>query len=264
MIMGYQTILLRKEDNVATIILNRPEKLNAVIPQMVEELIEATLSVGRDDAIKVVILTGAGRAFSAGGDTSAHLTFQSEDPKQLMEYFRELGEVILNLRSTAKPTLAVVNGPAIGAGFSLALGCDIVLASEGANFSVGFIRMALHPEGGITYILPRVLGTARACELIFTGKTIDAKEAERIGLVNQVVPREQLEIRAKDLANTLARAPAMALGLSKISLYQALDINLASAIEREARAQTICMSGDDVKEAVNAFLEKRPPNFSRG
>jgi 2-(1,2-epoxy-1,2-dihydrophenyl)acetyl-CoA isomerase len=261
--MGYQTILLRKEDNIATIILNRPEKLNAVIPQMVEELIEATLSVGRDDAIKVIILTGAGRAFSAGGDTSAHLAFQSEDPRQLMEHFRQLGEVIVNLRGIAKPTLAAVNGPAIGAGFSLALGCDIILASEGAKFSVGFVRMALHPEGGVTYILPRILGTARACELIFTGKTIDAKEAERIGLVNQVVPHEQLEIRVKELANTLARGPAMALGLSKISLYQALDISLASAVGREARAQTICMCSEDVKEAVSAFLEKRSPNFSR-
>lgn len=261
--MGYDTILIRKDDNIATIVLNRPEKLNAVIPQMVEELIEATLFVGRDDSVKVIILTGAGRAFSAGGDASAHLAFQSEDPRQLMEHFRQLGEVIVNLRNTAKPTLAVVNGPAVGAGFSLALGCDIILASERAKFSVGFIRMALHPEGGVTYLLPRILGITRSCELIFMGKTIDAKEAERIGLVNQVVPHEELEVRAKELANSLARGPAMALGLSKISLYQALDMSLHSAIEREARAQTICMSGEDVKEAVNAFLEKRPPNFSR-
>jgi 2-(1,2-epoxy-1,2-dihydrophenyl)acetyl-CoA isomerase len=261
--MDYQTIVLKREDNIVTIILNRPEKLNAVIPQMVEELIEATLFAGQDDAVKVIILTGAGRAFSAGGDASAHLAFQSEDPRQLMEHFRQLGEVIVNLRNTAKPTLAVVNGPAIGAGFSLALGCDIILASEEAKFSVGFIRMALHPEGGVTYLLPRILGTAKACELIFTGKIIDAKEAERMGLVNQVVPHEQLEVSAKELANSLAKAPAMALGLSKISLYQALELSLPSAVEREARAQTICMSGEDVKEAVNAFLEKRAPNFSR-
>jgi len=261
--MDYQTIIVKREDNIVTIILNRPEKLNAVIPQMVEELIEATLFVGRDDAVKVIILTGAGRAFSAGGDTSAHLAFQSEDPRQLMEHFRQLGDLIVNLRNTAKPTLAVVNGPAVGAGFSLALGCDIILASEGAKFSVGFIRMALHPEGGVTYLLPRILGIARSCELIFTGKTIDAKEAERIGLVNQVVPHEELEVRAKELANSLARGPAMALGLSKISLYQALDMSLHSAIEREARAQTICMCGEDLREAVSAFLEKRPPNFSR-
>ena len=262
--MGYDTILIRKDDNIATIVLNRPEKLNAIIPHMVEELIEAILSVGRDDAVRVIVVTGAGRAFSAGGDTSAHLAFQSEDPRQLMEHFRQLGDLIVNLRKVAKPTLAVVNGPAVGAGFSLALGCDIILASEGAKFSVGFIRMALHPEGGVTYLLPRILGIARACELIFTGKTIDAKEAERIGLVNQVVPHEELEVSAKELANSLARAPAMALGLSKISLYQALDMSLSSAVEREARAQTICMSGEDVKEAVSAFLEKRRPNFSRG
>jgi len=261
--MEYDTIVLRKEDNIATIVLNRPEKLNAVIPHMVEELLEAIRSVARDDAVRVVVITGAGRAFSAGGDTSAHLAFQSEDPGQLMEHFRQLGDLIVNLRNVAKPILAVVNGPAVGAGFSLALGCDIILASEGAKFSVGFIRMALHPEGGVSYLLPRILGIARACELIFTGKIIDAKEAERIGLVNQVVPHEELEVRAKELANTLARGPAMALGLSKTSLYQALNMTLSSAVEREARAQTICMSSEDVKEAVNAFLEKRSPNFSK-
>lgn len=259
--MGYQNIILKREDNIATIILNRPEKLNAVIPQMVEELIEATGSVGRDDTIKVIILTGAGRAFCAGGDTSSFSMFQTEDSTRLMKHFAQLGEVILNLRNTAKPTLAAVNGPAIGAGFSLALGCDIILASEGAKFSVAFVRMALHPEGGVTYILPRLVGTARACELIFTGKIIDAKEAERIGLVNQVVPQEQLEDRVKELAKSLAKAPPLALGLSKISLYQGIDISLTSAIEREARAQTICMSTKDVREAANAFLEKRPPTF---
>lgn len=259
--MGYQTIILKKEDDIATIILNRPEKLNAVIPQMVEELMEATESVGRDDAIKVITLTGAGRAFCAGGDASAHLAFQREDSTQLMEHFTQLGKVILNLRDAAKPTLAVVNGPAIGAGFSLALGCDMILASEGAKFSVAFIRVALHPEGGITYILPRLVGITKACELIFTGKTIDAKEAERIGLVNQVVPQEQLEDKARELANSLAKAPPLAIGLSKISLYQGLDISLTSAIEIEARAQTICMTTKDVKEAATAFLEKRPPTF---
>jgi 2-(1,2-epoxy-1,2-dihydrophenyl)acetyl-CoA isomerase len=259
--MAYETILLRAENHIATITLNRPEKLNAVIPQMVEELIDATSVVARNDTVKVVVLSGAGRAFSAGGDTSAHTQFQSEDPKRLMSYFQQLGQVVLNLRNTAKPTLAVVNGPAVGAGFSLALGCDMILASQAAKFSVGFIRMALHPEGGITYILPRLVGIGRACELIFTGKMIDATEAQKIGLVNEVVAPDQLEQRAKDLAKTLAEGPSMSLALSKISLYEALDLRLASAIEREARAQTLCMLNPDLKEAVNAFKEKRPPKF---
>lgn len=261
--MEYQNIILKKEGGIATIILNRPERLNAVIPQMLKELIEAARYVGGDDAIKVVTLTGAGRAFCAGGDiSSSHSMFQTEPPEQLMEHLGLLGEVILNLRKTAKTIIAMVNGPAIGAGFSLALACDMIFASEKAIFRIGFIGNALHPEGGVTYILPRLVGIAKAYELIFTDKTIDAKEAERIGLVNQVVPQEQLEDRVKELANRLTKAPPLALGLSKISLYQGLDLSLTSAIEREVIAQTICMSSKDAKEAVNAFLEKRPPTFS--
>lgn len=259
--MEYQTIILKKEDGIATIVLNRPEKLNSIVPQMVEELTEVTGYLGEDDGTKVITLKGAGRAFCAGADISSLSTFQTEDPTQLIEKFIRLGKVIINLRKAEKPTLAIVNGPAVGAGFSLALACDMILASEEAKFSVGFIRMALHPEGGVTYILPRLVGIAKACELIFTGKTIDAKEAERIGLVNQVVPQEQLEDRVKELANSLAKSPPIALGLAKISLYQGLDINLASALGREVIAQTICMSTKDAKEAATAFLEKRPPTF---
>lgn len=260
--MEYQTIILKKEGPITTIILNRPEKLNALIPQMVEELIEATKYLKEDNTTKVIVLTGAGRAFCVGADISSLGVFQKEDPTQVMEHIKRLGEVILNLKSAAKPTLAIINGPAIGAGFSLALGCDILFASEDATFSVAFIRMALHPEGGVTYILPRLVGSAKACELIFTGKRIDAQEAERIGLVNQVVSREQLEGKAKELADSLAKSPSIALGLSKISLYQGWDISLVSAIEREARGQTVCMSTKDAEEAANAFLEKRAPVFA--
>ena len=168
---------------------------------------------------------------------------------------------MLELKRIPKPVIAMVNGPVVGAGCGFFLSSDIVIASEDATFGFGFVRLGFHPEVGITYTLPRLIGMPKACELLFCGKTIDAKEAERIGLINQVVSRDKLVSVTRELALSLARGPSIAIGLMKISLHQTMDDGLRSALEAEARANAICDITEDKKEAIKAFLEKRAPIF---
>jgi 2-(1,2-epoxy-1,2-dihydrophenyl)acetyl-CoA isomerase len=160
-----------------------------------------------------------------------------------------------------KPAIAMVNGVAVGAGFSFALACDIIMASDRARFGHVYLNIGVQSDCGATYFLPRLIGVARACELIFTGNIIDAAEAERIGLVNRVVPAEELETGTMELALSLTKGPALAMGLAKKSIYQGLTMDLASAIEFETRAHVITMISDDMTEGITAFKEKRTPKF---
>ena len=258
--MDYETIILKKEEGVATVILNRPERRNAITPTMSAELVKVTEEVGGDDAIKVVVITGAGPAFCAGGDLESML---GTKPLEVGGSLRKGGaRVVLNLRKMLKPVIASVNGAAVGAGCNLALACDIIIASENARFGEVFAAVGAHPDWGGTYFLPRLVGVAKACELFFTGKILDAKEAERIGMVNEVVPADLLESRTREFALSLARGPSIAIGLTKNSIYQGLEADLAAALENEAKAQTICFLTEDAKEGMKSFLEKRPPTFT--
>lgn len=259
--MNYETIILKKEDGIATITLNRPQKRNAVNPKMLEELIDATYRVGCDPTIKVAVLTGAGKAFMAGGDLNELIPSVANGPFELRNSFQKGGQIVLNLRNMTKPVIAAVNGPAFGGGCSVALSCDIILASEHAKFNASFVNVGIHPDSGLIYFLPRLIGIAKACEMIFTGETIDAKEAERIGLVNRVVPARLLYPMTNELAKRLARGPSVAIGLAKVSLYQGLTMDLISVLEAEARAQSMCFLTEDFKEGINAFREKRKPRF---
>lgn len=260
--MVYENIILKSEEGIATIMLNRPDKRNAVNLKMLEELVDVTSDVGSDPTVKVVIVTGAGKAFMAGGDIDELISSTiGTDPLEMRNSVQRAGQIALNLRGMAKPVIAAVNGPAVGGGCSLALTCDIIVASEQARFSVPFVNIGLHPDGGLIYFLPRLVGIAKACEMVFTGKVIDAQEAERIGLVNRVVPAELLESTTKELALSLARGPSVAIGLAKMSLHRGLSMDLASALEVEATAQIICSSTEDVKEGIRAFREKRKPMF---
>ncbi len=258
--MRYDTIMLKKEDKIATIIFNRPEKMNAVTPQMIEEILKVIAELSGDEGIKVVILTGAGRGFCAGSDLE-HPVFTMQDPELIKRAVEDFGRLSLGLRSMPKPVIASVNGPAVGAGCNFALACDIIIASEGARFGQAFVNIGLHPDSGGSYFLPRLVGIAKACELIFTGKIIDAREAEKIGLVNQVVPASLLEAKTRELALQLAQGPTLALGLAKTSLYQGLEMNLYQVLEMEAKAQTLCILSGDVIEGIKAFREKRKPDF---
>ena len=169
--------------------------------------------------------------------------------------------MVMAFQQIEKPVIAAVNGVAVGAGCSIAMACDMRIAAQNARFGLVFVKRGLHPDMGGSFFLPRIVGTARACEMIFTGKIIDADEADRIGLVNRVVPSDKVMEEARLLAEQIAGGPSVAMGMSKISIYQALDSDLNAALDYEAFAQSICSQTEDAKEGVLSFLEKRDPVF---
>ncbi len=259
--MGYETLVLDQENGIATVTLNRPQKMNALNEQLVSELVQVTEEISQDDAVKAVILTGAGRAFCAGGDVSGLPLFYMTDADEIRAFLKKLNRIPLNLRNMAKPVIAAVNGAAVGAGCSLVMACDIIIASETAIFGQAFVNVGYHPDSGSSYFLPRLVGVAKACELILTGKTIDAGEAERIGLVNQVVPSEALMATAKELALKIATGPTVAIGLAKRCIYEGLQMSLEQALDYELEGATSSILTEDETEGVNAFKEKRKPVF---
>ncbi len=258
--MSFETILFRKDGPLATIAFNRPQRKNAVGPQTVEELLKALADVAADSSIKVLVLTGSGGVFCSGGDLQSEM-FQPKPPIAYKAMTARYGEVTFAIRSLPKPVIAAVDGAAVGIGFHYALACDIIIASDKARFSEGFAGIGLHPDGGGTYLLPRLVGVAKALELIFTNRMIDAQEAERIGIINRVVPGDNLEAAVKEMAQSIASGPSVAFGLAKISVYQAQSLDLASALEAEARAQAICLHTEDHREGVQALFEERKPEF---
>lgn len=258
--MNYETIELEKEGGVATITLNRPDKLNAMCPDLMIDLSNVIEDIQHDEAVRAVVLTGAGRAFCAGGDVKDLLS-QATDPVEMMDRSMEGAKLVAAMRNIPKPMIAAVNGPAVGAGCNLALACDIIIAAENASFSMAFISLGLHPDTGGIYFLTRLVGVARACELVFTGKAIGAQEAERIGLINQVVPAEQLESTVSELAGRLAKGPSKAIAMAKATIYQGLTMDMNSVLEAEVRAMSLSIATEDAKEGISAFLERRKPIF---
>ena len=259
-LMEYTSIVLKRDAGVATIVLNRPEIMNGVDQTMCDELLAAIDEVARDHEVKAMILTGSGRAFCAGGDLGSSI-YTIKDPKELGDIILKFGQVPINMRNLPKPVIAMVNGAAVGAGLGFALACDIIIASDKARFGHVYVNLGVQSDCGATYFLPRLIGVSKACALIFTGDIIDAAEAERIGLVNQVVPAEELETRTMELASKLAKKPTLAMGMAKKSIYQGLTMDLASAVEFEARAHVMTMISDDMTEGIAAFKEKRAPKF---
>ena len=256
----YNMITLERQNGIGAVTLNRPEKMNAICPELVLDLLNVIEELRKDDTIRVILLTGAGPAFCAGGDVSSLLS-STDNPVELMESSRQGARIISGMRTMLKPWIAAVNGPAIGAGCNLALGCDMIIAGENASFSQAFVNLGLHPDTGGIYLTTRLVGTAKACELIFTGKTIGADEAERIGLINQVVPPDQLQETAKKLAMKLAHGPSKAIGMAKASIYQAVTMNMESVLEAEVRAASLSIATEDAREGIKAILEKRKPEF---
>lgn len=256
--MAYETILYEVRDNVGLITLNRPQVLNAVTVQMMEELMEALGQAEGDDGVRALVLTGAGRAFCAGQDVRTLSEGSKEELVALVT--NRYPPLIQRFWSLEKPILAAVNGAAVGAGFNLALACDLRLAAENASFGAVFVRIGLAPDSGSVFFLPRLVGTAKAAELLFTGDIIDAAEAQRLGLVNRVVPAEKLMEEALALAGRLAQGPR-AVGLAKRALYGSLTLDLAQALAYEAQVQAEALATEDAQEGVRAFLEKRKPEF---
>jgi 2-(1,2-epoxy-1,2-dihydrophenyl)acetyl-CoA isomerase len=249
----FETILFESDDKVAKVSLNRPDALNAINNKMRQELIAAIEEIGNNDQYRVFVMTGKGKAFCAGGDVKGMGTQERPiNPSQ----------IILRLASLDKPVISAVNGVAAGGGCNLALAGDIILASDQARFIQSFVRIGLVPDWGGMYFLPRLVGMAKAKELMFTGESIDAKEAERIGLVSKVISMEEFEATVNSLAKKLAAGPPRSLSLIKKILNWGQPSDLKTVMELEYLAQGICRETEDHKEGLKAFKEKREPNFT--
>jgi len=260
--MGEESILLKKEGNIATITLNRPDRLNA-LDWPAQRLFGQRLDeVAEDSDIRVLIITGAGRAFCAGGDVSAQKGRIGITVAERREGLKMLQKNPLKIRKMSIPVIGMVNGAAVGAGCNMALACDILIASEKAKFSQAFIKVGLVQDYGGSYLLSRLVGTKKACELVFTGDIIDAKEALRIGMINKVVPPEELESATKEMAVKIAGRAPLAMGITKRSIYDAFDrFDLETALEYEVFTQGFCSETEDHREGSTSFLEKREPEF---
>ena len=258
--MGYETLIVERTGAIAKVVMNRPEARNALDLTMRREMLGALDEIEADPTARVVILTGAGGHFCSGGDVKtmkkAHTAAEGRGRVEL------LNKMVLRLVNFPLPTIAMVDGYAVGAGSNLALCCDLIIASDRVRFGELFCKIGLAVDGGGTWLLPRLVGLARAKELAFTGDVIDAAEAARIGLVNRVVPAAALETTTRTLAEKIAAGPPLALRLDKQMLNRAASTDLASALELEAFSQGLAIASEDHQEGVGAFFDKRPPKFS--
>jgi enoyl-CoA hydratase/carnithine racemase len=251
------------EDGVATITLNRPERLNAFTRTMIDLWVEALEDARGNEAVRVVVVTGAGRAFCSGGDVGA----MDERPTDLTgldqkRWLEVIHRVPLTLETVDKPVIAALNGVAVGAGLDMALMCDLRYAAAGTRFSEGYVKVGLIPGDGGTYFLPRLVGTARALELLWTGDFVSAEEAEGIGLVNRVVPCDELMSTVHELAARLASGPSAALRIIKRAVYQGQRMDLRTHLDLISSHMAVIRQTADHREGARAFVEKRPPRFT--
>jgi len=272
--MAYKSLILERDGPIAVVTLNRPDASNAFDFTLMVELDDAMRVVGADPDVGAVILTGAGRHFSTGIDLSvftnpeALVAKEGGSPEITPEKDDETyGKgtpvgVVVRMRRMSKPVIAAINGNVAGAALSVALACDMRVASDKARFSMAFIKRGLVPDSGGSFTLPHVVGFPRACELILTGDAIDAAEAYRIGLVNRVVPHDELMTVAKELAGKITKNPPLAVAKAKADLYNAMTVtDIIEQMKREEASQGRLLNTEDFMEAATAFLEKREPRF---
>ena len=262
--MTYESLLYDVKDRIATLTLNRPDRLNALGGSLRDDLLDAVLKAGADDEVRVIVITGAGRGFCSGGDVKAmNEREKSGDAGAIKDKYVPIRDrIVLALRDCPKPIIAAVNGAAAGAGMNLALACDMRIAASSAKFSQAFVKRGLHPDWGGSWFLPRIVGTAKACELILTGDSIDAATALDLGILNAVVAPEALMDEAYKLARKIADGPPIAIQLARRAIYHNEDVDLKAGLEFESFAQNITKETDDYREGVKAFVEKRAPKFS--
>jgi len=262
--MTFEHITLDRQNGMITLTLNRPETRNSMTPEMGDEIARACDQIRSDTSARVLVVTGAGKAFSSGGDlgmlardagvAGAGGPTMGGSPRDF--YVRYLA-----VRSLPIPTIAAMNGHAIGAGLCFALGCDLRIAVSEAKMGMTFTRLGIHPGMGATYFLPRLIGTARACELFFTGRVIDAAEAERLGILNRVVPREGFSAAVRALAAEIATAGPVAVRMVKKAVYRGVEHSLEDMLESESLQQSITLTTADAREGITAILQKREPKF---
>jgi 2-(1,2-epoxy-1,2-dihydrophenyl)acetyl-CoA isomerase len=260
--VSFEQVLLDRADGVGTLTLNRPDKLNAFAGRMRQEIAEALDELEGDDSVRVVVITGAGRAFCAGGDVAYMAELVERRDVEAMAALVDAGRhVVTTIRRSRKPVIASVNGVAAGGGANLALACDLRIASERATLGQTFNRIGLHPDWGGTYFLPRLVGPAKALELFWLAEIIDARECERLGLFNKVVAHTALPEETHSWARALASKPALAIALAKRAVYESLDRTLPEMLDYELDAQLQCFESGDAGEGIRAFTEKRAARF---
>lgn len=258
------TLLTAQEGGILTLTFNRPDVLNALNSEVVKELGAALRQAERDTTVRCLILTGAGRAFSSGQDLSSFgAREQSTERRSIRESLRGgYNQIVTRMRGLEKPIIAGINGVAAGVGLSLALAADIRIAADNASFTTGFSKIGLVPDGGMSYMLPLLVGIGRASELAFTSDRFDATEAHRLGLVNRIVPAEELDAATQALAQQLAAMPTRAIGLTKRAFNRSILADLDTWLDYEAYLQEIAGDTADHKEGVRAFIEKRQATFT--
>ena len=264
--MDFEQVRYEKSEGIATITLNRPERMNAFTPKMLDEWLAALQDAHLDAETRVIILTAEGRGFCTGMDVQAQAQGQGLLPQsglgEARNYLRDSVQRIPRLVAQLdKPYIAAVNGAAVGAGMDMASMCDIRFAADTARFGMTYVRMGLVPGDGGCYYLPRIVGLARALDLIWSGRLFDAEEALRIGYVSAVVPAADLMAYSREYALKLARGPAVAIQLAKRLVYRSLDASVDQALEMAQGAMTIALNTEDAREGPRAFVEKREPQF---
>lgn len=259
--MGFETIRVEEAGGVATLTLSRPEKLNALSVRLGEEMCEALAALAKSSSARVLVVTGAGRMFSAGGDLSS-MDQVAGDAASIDRSVRIYCEVVRRLRELPLPAVAKLNGDVFGGSLGIAMACDFRLAREGARFGFVFTRVGLSgADAGVSYLLPRLVGVGKAVELLFLGETIDAADAARIGLIHQVVPAGELDGTTDAIVRRLAAGPPLALRHTKRALYDGLTRDIATDFEYEACVQALCFQSEDHREGLRAFRDKRAPVF---
>ncbi len=256
--MALETIIFEKRENIAYITFNRPEVLNAISTQLLTDLRQAIDEIERDKEIRVVIITGAGRAFMAGADISQ---LAKMNPLEVNEWNHRIIEYFGALEKLKQPVIAAINGFALGGGLEVALCCDIRITAENAKLGQPEVSLGIIPGGGGTPRLPRTVGRAKAMEMLLTGDMIDAQEAYRIGLVNKVVPEGEALKAAEEMAARILKRGPLATMLVKDAVVIGKDLPLDAAIEYAHKNLTLCFASEDTKEGLSAFLEKRPPKW---
>lgn len=260
--MSEDAVLLRRQDGIATITLNRPDKLNAIDDEIRQGLAAALTSVEYDREIRVAVITGAGRGFCAGGDIQKMIELKKGYHSATFRGYLEAGHaVVRKIREIPKPFVASVNGPAAGAGMNLALACDLRIASDQAIFTQAFSKIGLHPDWSGTFSLPRLVGLGKALEIFWLSEPVTASDALTLGLVNFLSPHESLGADTARLAAKLAAAPPLPMALLKQSLYERIQTELDRVMEQELAAQMKCFASEDFSEGLRAFAEKRAAKF---
>jgi enoyl-CoA hydratase len=258
--MVLDTVIYEAADGLARVRLNRPHRLNAMNPQLMRDLHDALHAAARDPGVRVVILSGEGRAFCAGDDLKeADRGYASA--AEVRQFITEIQQVTVDIKTMRKPIIAAVHGYAVGGGCELALGCDLVVAAEDARFGFPETSVAQFVTGGVTHFLPRAVGLAKAKELIMLGEFFDGRQAERLGLVNRVVPADQVLPCAEALARTLMERAPLSIELAKQAIEAGVQSDLATAMALETTATITCFMTEDAREGARAFVEKRPPRY---